>query len=350
GQMSSWYVLSAMGIYQIAPGNPYYEIGRPIMDKAIIQLENGKTIDIRAQNNSPENKYVLSVKFNGEVLKQHYISHEKLINGGKLVIRMGKQPVNERSSFEHAPTLSSVPETFIPIPFVEQENRVFDEKMEISLSIVKDQDYTIFYTLDGSIPDIHSTDYQAPFTITENTTVQARAWKDGYFSTNVSTDFVKRDNTISLELFSEYANQYAGGGDLALIDGISGGNEYRTGDWQGYWAQDLVLEVKFDGGRSLSEIGIGCLSDMKSWIFLPKEVVFEVSTDGINFTEVGKTSISPEAASAMSPHKAVYSASPGSPAKYTKVRITVKNFGKCPEWHLGNGNDTWLFVDELIFR
>ncbi|MDG1333485.1 MAG: GH92 family glycosyl hydrolase [Crocinitomicaceae bacterium] len=350
GQMSSWYVLSSMGIYQIAPGNPYYEIGRPIMDKAIIHLENGKILEIRTQNNSKSNKYVQSVKLNRKVLDQHYISHEDILKGGKLIIKMGSEPATNRSSFEHAPTLSETPETFVPLPFIEQEIRVFDREMQISLNVVNADEYDIFYTLDGSIPDIHSKKYTAPFTITDNTEVQARTWKDGYFSTNTRNDFVKRDKTISLQLFSEYANQYAAGGDLALIDGISGGNEFRTGDWQGYWAQDLILEVQFEGGRSLSEIGIGCLSDMKSWIFLPKEVVFEVSTDGTTFVEVGKSKIERETEESMAAHKVVYSAKPGSPAKFAKVRITVKNVGKCPEWHLGNGNDTWLFVDELILK
>jgi predicted alpha-1,2-mannosidase len=350
GQMSSWYVLSSMGIYQIAPGNPYYEIGRPIMDKAIIKLENGKVFEIRVHNNSEENKYVQSIKLNGKVLDQHFISHEDILNGGKLIIKMADKPALNRSSFAHAPTLSETPEMFIPLPFIEQESRVFDETMEISLNVVNSDEYVIYYTLDGSIPGMHSQEYNGPFTISENTNVQARTWKDGYFSTNTRNDFVKRDKTISLQLFSEYANQYAGGGELALIDGISGGNEFRTGDWQGYWAQDIVVEVEFAGGRSLSEIGIGCLSDMKSWIFLPKEIVFEASTDGITFTEVGTTKIKEEVAEDMTPHKEIYSVSPGSPAKYTKIRITVKNIGKCPEWHLGNGNDTWLFVDELILK
>lgn len=350
GQMSSWYVLSSLGLYQIAPGNPYYEIGRPIMDKANITMENGKVLQIQTINNSKENKYVQSVQLNGKLLEQHYVSHKDLIAGGKLIIKMGSKPALERSSFSHAPTLSETPETFIPLPFIDQESCVFDEEMEISLNIISPDEYDIFYTLDGSVPTIHSKKYSEPFTISENTMVQARTWKDGYFSSNTRNDFVKRDKTISLALHSEYANQYAAGGDLALIDGISGGNEFRTGDWQGYWAQDIVLEVQFEGGRSLSEVGIGCLSDMKSWIFLPKEIVFEVSTDGTTFKEIGKSKIERETEEDMPPHKETYTAQAEPTEKYVKVRITVKNVGKCPEWHLGNGNDTWLFVDELILK
>lgn len=352
GQMSSWYVLSAMGIYQIAPGNPYYEIGRPFMESATLHLESGKSFTIQTVNNSSSNKYIQSVKLNGKELEQHYISHEAIMAGGTLEITMGNTPNRKRNTFPHAPTLSNVPNTFVAVPFIEQETRVFEDEMEISLGVVFDEDVDIFYSLDGSIPDqsLSAKKYTGPFTIKENTTLQVRAWKDGHFSTNVKNDFVKRDNSLSLKLFSEYSNQYAAGGEFALIDGIAGGDEFRTGDWQGYWAQDIVMEVSFAGGRSLSEVGIGCMSDMKSWIFLPKEIIYEGSTDGVNFKPIGKESFATETSKDMAPHKVISKTTVDKTQTYQTIRITVKNYGKCPEWHLGNGNDTWLFVDELILK
>lgn len=354
GQMSSWYVLSAMGIYQIAPGNPYYEIGRPIMDQASINMENGKVFTIKTVNNSSENNYVQNVRLNGKNLNQHFLSHEDILAGGKLIITMGSEPALNRNSFPHAPTITALTETFVPVPFIVQNERVFDDNMDISLGVVYPEKFDIYYTLDGSIPDLSMSSpmYSETFGISNNTKVIARTWNShaGYYSTNTTNTFVKRDTGVSLELFSEYANQYAAGGDLALIDGISGEDEFRTGDWQGYWAQDIVLEVNLTDGRSLSEIGIGCLSDMKSWIFLPKEIVFEGSLDGTNFKEISTTRIAAEQEEDMAPHKEVYTASMNAPQSFKKIRITLKNQGKCPSWHLGDGNDTWLFVDELILN
>ena len=79
-----------------------------------------------------------------------------------------------------------------------------------------------------------------------------------------------------MNLQTQYANQYAASGPNSLIDGIKGGNEFRTGDWQGYYAKDLVTEVKFDIPRQLKEIGLSCLQDMKSWIFYPNSIELEI--------------------------------------------------------------------------
>ncbi len=351
GQMSSWYVLSALGIYQIAPGNPFYELGRPLMNEASIHFENGNKLVIKAINNSKEAKYIEQVRFNGQVFDRSYISHNELIKGGLLEFVMTADDNKTPNNPKHAPTIQDIPKTFVPLPYFEQANRVFLESMELSIAHIRPDEYDIYYTLDGKEPTLQSKKYTEPFSINERTTVKMFTANEQGKSATLTNTFVKHDASISLELKSEYANQYASTGDLALIDGITGSDEFRTGDWQGFWAQDVTAEISFETPKAIKEIAVGVLSDMKSWIFLPSEVHFEYSYDGKTFEpQVEKVPLGTETAEDMYPHatEVIGTISPVKPVK--KIRIIVKNFGKCPEWHLGSGNDTWLFLDEIRFR
>ncbi len=83
GQMSAWYVLSALGLYQVAPGIPVYTLGRPMVDKALIHVKGG-IFEILVKNNSAANKYVKEVKLNGQVLDTPFINHSDIVKGGKL--------------------------------------------------------------------------------------------------------------------------------------------------------------------------------------------------------------------------------------------------------------------------
>ncbi|MCD8194293.1 MAG: GH92 family glycosyl hydrolase, partial [Tannerellaceae bacterium] len=83
GQMSAWYVMSALGFYQVSPGIPVYTIGRPMVDKAKVKVKGG-TFEIIVKNNSPANKYVKEVKLNGKVLNEPFFTHEDMVKGGKL--------------------------------------------------------------------------------------------------------------------------------------------------------------------------------------------------------------------------------------------------------------------------
>ena len=87
GQMSAWYVLSALGFYQVCPGIPVYAIGRPMVDKATIPVAGGN-FQIIVKNNSPENKYVKEAKLNGKVLDSLFFPHANLVKGGTLEIEM----------------------------------------------------------------------------------------------------------------------------------------------------------------------------------------------------------------------------------------------------------------------
>lgn len=87
GQMSAWYVLSALGFYQVCPGIPVYAIGRPMVDKATIPVAGGN-FQIIVKNNSPEDKYVKEAKLNGKVLDTLFFPHADLVKGGTLEIEM----------------------------------------------------------------------------------------------------------------------------------------------------------------------------------------------------------------------------------------------------------------------
>jgi putative alpha-1,2-mannosidase len=88
GQMSAWYVMSALGIYPMNPVNGEYVFGSPIVDKAVIHLENGKKFTIIAKNNSKKNIYIQNATLNGNLLKNNLITYKNLLGGGKLVFKM----------------------------------------------------------------------------------------------------------------------------------------------------------------------------------------------------------------------------------------------------------------------
>lgn len=92
GQMSAWFVMSALGFYPVNPGRPEYEIGVPLYDEATIHLDNGKTLRIRAKGTSAKKKYIQSATLNGVPLHSYLLKHSEIVAGGELVFEMGEQP------------------------------------------------------------------------------------------------------------------------------------------------------------------------------------------------------------------------------------------------------------------
>lgn len=88
GQMSAWYVFSAMGFYPLNPADGMYIFGSPVLDEAVISLPGNKEFIIRAENNSPENIYVNKIILNGEGIERNYIRHDEIMQGGSLVFEM----------------------------------------------------------------------------------------------------------------------------------------------------------------------------------------------------------------------------------------------------------------------
>jgi len=96
GQMSAWYVFSALGFYPVCPGTDQYAIGSPLFKKAVITFQNGKKLTIDAQGNNTDNVYIKDMKFNGKNYTKNYLTHEALQKGGKISFNMSSVPNTKR--------------------------------------------------------------------------------------------------------------------------------------------------------------------------------------------------------------------------------------------------------------
>ena len=92
GQMSAWYLFSSLGFYPVAPGSVDYALGSPAVKEASLHLESGKTFEVIAKNQSEKNVYVKKVELNGKELTTPFITHDDVMNGGKLVFYMSSKP------------------------------------------------------------------------------------------------------------------------------------------------------------------------------------------------------------------------------------------------------------------
>lgn len=100
GQTSAWYVFSALGFYPVTPATDQYVLGAPLFKEAVIHLENGKKIEIKAPENSAENLYVKSLNVNFRSYSKNWLSHKELMNGAVLEFQMNNKPDKERGSQE----------------------------------------------------------------------------------------------------------------------------------------------------------------------------------------------------------------------------------------------------------
>jgi len=345
GQMSAWYVLSSMGFYSVTPASNEYIIGKPLFDKATINLENGKQFTIVAHNINDENIYIKDVSLNSVSLERSFLKHDDIINGGTLEFQMTNKPTAWGSKEGQEPKTEIIDHLIVPAPFIAKGDVAFKESTAITLQSV-DSEAAIYYTLDDNDYVV----YESPITISEPISLSVYSQKGDVKSATITTDFYKIDPNLSIKLDTEYANQYNAGGNDALIDGIIGAEDFRTGTWQGYFDSDVVATVDLGSEKPITNVVVNFLKDQRSWIFYPTEVECLVSKDGKTFSSIGQFNF-PEitASDEVSIQNVAFKQAS---ANYRYVKIIAKKLGILPEWHLGYEHDgrSWLFVDEITIK
>lgn len=348
GQMSAWYVLSAMGFYPVTPGANLYAIGSPVMDKVTIRFENGNEFVIEAKNLSTENKYIQTATYSGRVWPNSFITHQMIMDGGYMVFEMGENPNKSWGAAENEYPVSQIKEHLItPVPFVKTGSKVFYDRQTIELACA-DPEAAIEYYIAGS-KNLAFMPYTGPIEIEQSTVIEARAKKAGQDdSFLIRAEFVKIPPGRTITIKNSYAAQYSAGGDIALIDYQRGGNDFRTGHWQGYEKVDLVATIDLGKIEQISRLTTGFFQDINAWIFMPMNVEYAVSTDGENFRSIGRID-NPVAEDDWTIQSYDFALKfPLSSARY--IRVTGKNRGFCPDWHKGAGYSSWIFTDEVVIE
>ncbi|MGA2299018.1 MAG: GH92 family glycosyl hydrolase, partial [FCB group bacterium] len=344
GQMSAWFVLSAMGMYSVCPGQLDYALSSPLFDKITINLENEKEFIIIANNSSNENIYIQSAKLNGEDYNKCYLNYDSILKGGKIEFAMGPQPPAKWGTNEDdIPKTEIKDELIVPIPYFITEGKVFRNGMKIVIT-APINDSKIYYTLDGREPDSTSLLYNEPFEINKSLTVKAISYAQNKKSFVTTGQFFKIPEGRTVKLISNYNSQYTAGGPDGLIDNIRGKENWRLGGWQGYQGTDFEAIVDLGKVQNIHKISAEFLQDVNSWIWMPTQIEYAISNDTTNFKIVAtiKNDISDKDTKVIIKN---YDYKLSKKARY--VRVKAKNYGKIPGWHEGKEGQAFIFIDEI---
>ncbi len=303
GQMSAWYVLSAMGIYQVTPGVDKFDLTNRIFDKIVID----------------------------------YGSNKKVLG------------LNKLGDFKIIPIIKKYYPSITPVPIIQSESKAFKDKLKIELKSQNAND-KIYFKINNYVETLEKKSfelYNQPFEIQQNATISCYVLNNNSQSNTISAQFFKKPNNYIINIKSKYNPQYHAGGPEGLLDGILGTENWRKGDWQGYQSQDFEAVVDLQEVKDITEISARFLQDQRSWIVMPTKVEYYISDDNVNFTYFGsvENTLDPK----IEENTILNFSSneiKGKKARY--VKVIAKNFGKLPEWHQGFGGDAFIFVDEII--
>lgn len=217
----------------------------------------------------------------------------------------------------------------------------------LKVSIESEENTRIFYTLNGKDPDEKSQIYTMPLLIKNSCNLKVMAVsKEGKKSLYKTANYTKTDK--GLILHTAYSPKYSGGGDLALLDGRTGSAFLDAAYWQGYEGVDLDATIDLGKIKAISSVQARFLQSINSWVFLPQNVEFSISEDGIHFEKIAAFDNSAKLHQEDSFIEINTSKAESKKARY--IRIFAKNIGICPDWHAGKGGKAWLFVDEIVIK
>lgn len=388
GQMSAWYVMSAMGIYDVCPGGNNYSISLPLFNEINISCTKNK---VKILNENEGKGFIQSVQINRET---NYIKDlsSKGLNSSFLFDSIGQigknknlnitfysgidlktngdysatadyerntQPMIDTLAFfrGYYESFSSGFDDYLKSPLILTDTRNFKDSLQVTIRTFNDF-YSKIYLIntkgDTSLllkekaNDLNLTINQATNILVKsyNECAVREEGKGCRDSSYAFASFYKIPHNWTVKLNCKYNKQYTAGGDAGIIDGLLGYKDWRKGGWQGYQSLDFEAIVDLQEKKEINEISSNYLQDSRSWILLPKEVEYFISNDGINFKSVGTLNHNLVWNTEETFTKNfVYQLPKKVKARY--IKVVAKNYGVLPQGHQGAGGDAFIFVDEI---
>jgi hypothetical protein len=344
GQMSAWYVMSAMGFYPVCPVDNQYVIASPLFEKISINLENGKKFVIEAPN-AEKTPYVKEIKLNGKDYNKSFINYDNIKNGGKLQFTMSDKAVKEFATAKEDRPYSKIEnEHFCTTPYVSYEGTgTFTKKLDVYFNAFNPTD-TIYVSLSNG--KNYSFVGSGKIKVKESVIISAFA-QNKTKSEKIETKLYKIPAGRSVKVFTNANSQYTASGDYALIDLQKGNDNWKLGCWQGYWGEDLEAVIDLGKKQNVKRVGGNFIQDQKSWIFMPTKVEYYISDNGIDFQllETIENDIPQKTEGSLIK---TFFTNKEFTTRYIKIK--AYNLGINPEWHLSAGEKAWLFIDEVIIE
>ncbi len=339
GQMSAWYVFSTLGFYPVCPGANEYALGKPQVDAITLQLHNGKKLEIVKDAKFDATKNY-SFSLNKAPLNTLFISHNEIMNGGKLTFSNSPKPINYQ-----LPQMSIYALELLTTPIINCTQQLFTDSTKIEIKSLE-KNGTIYYSINDSL---QFNIYKEPFYVKQNSIIRTYLQKEELKSSIGISSIHKKPNSWKISIINPYNSQYTAGGDIGLIDGLRGEINWKKGNWQGYQPHNMEVIIELDSVKDIQRITAGCLQDTRAWIFFPVKMEILTSSNGFSFKPAAEFELSEEESNEVEIKNIG-----GEINQFNKqvkfVKVILENYGKLPDWHPGNGDDAFIFVDEIVIE
>lgn len=215
--------------------------------------------------------------------------------------------------------------------------------------------YPIYYTLDGRKPSKGSTLYRGPFTVDRSCEIKTLSfdqWNEPVYQSHFTLFHKGLGHPCTLHTpYSTYREMYSGGGDQALLDGQLGSdNNYADGHWQGYWGENIDVTLDWGTPQEVNSITMRFFQHTFDWILAPETILIYYSSDGQQWQLGMEMPCNPDPRK-TDPHIETYTLSlDANPILSRYIRIKVLNGGPLPEFHGAHGQPSYLFTDEIVIE